>query len=487
MKLSMYMLAWYLRDYRPAASIAGDGLQIRGMRFLTDDPIEMDQEYAYFGAARSFFSDIHYQNSYIIVNRRNYLLFSDADYEELLNSILSSFDFFNDWESRLLEATARKGALQELLLIAAEVLENPCVVSDLEGHEIFACSESRQPVDDPYWTSIYKMKRFHPAIYSEPYYTVNGELIHELSASPMLVRNVYPQGFPVLMMYLYQEEDPVVCVSLLQADPSLTDMNLQLTPVVGRFFSQSEEFISGQVALQSGEGIFRELLSGADADLKKDDARLELLRKRLPERGWYLLLIRHVLREDQIQLRAVRRILQADPRFVVPVEYENSVFAVIPDKTASDIEKLLPKLLRMDQFCVCQSMISYGMEMIPDAYSQTQFTLQEAGGKQGYYRCEDFSFAYLLETFRAQPHIAQLLHPALKTLRQYDQTQGGDLRETLSCYLECECNLLHAAEKLHVHRNTLQYRLKRIRELTGVDFGDQTELQYLRLSDWLEE
>jgi DNA-binding PucR family transcriptional regulator len=41
--------------------------------------------------------------------------------------------------------------------------------------------------------------------------------------------------------------------------------------------------------------------------------------------------------------------------------------------------------------------------------------------------------------------------------------------ETLVAYVGSNLDRRQAAEQLHVHPNTLDYRLKQVRELTGVD------------------
>ncbi|HLA45265.1 MAG TPA: helix-turn-helix domain-containing protein [Aggregatilineales bacterium] len=66
---------------------------------------------------------------------------------------------------------------------------------------------------------------------------------------------------------------------------------------------------------------------------------------------------------------------------------------------------------------------------------------------------------------------------ALRTLRddilgdllEYDQRQGGDLLLTLEGFFNTNGHLSQTADALHIHRNTLQYRLNRIGELTGLD------------------
>ena len=93
---------------------------------------------------------------------------------------------------------------------------------------------------------------------------------------------------------------------------------------------------------------------------------------------------------------------------------------------------------------------------------------------------------YLLRTFRSIEATKNLLHPALEILRKYDAENQTMLRQTLSVFLNHERNQLFSARAMHIHPNTMRYRLQRITELTGLTLDDPEELKYLRLSDWLE-
>ena len=52
---------------------------------------------------------------------------------------------------------------------------------------------------------------------------------------------------------------------------------------------------------------------------------------------------------------------------------------------------------------------------------------------------------------------------------EYDQRRGTSLIKTLRAYLEADCSLSIAAQRLFVHHKTLRYRIDRIQELTGLD------------------
>lgn len=54
---------------------------------------------------------------------------------------------------------------------------------------------------------------------------------------------------------------------------------------------------------------------------------------------------------------------------------------------------------------------------------------------------------------------------------EYDRRNGGGLLETLEVFLGCEGSWRVAAERMHVHLNTVRYRIGRVEELTGRDLG----------------
>ena len=60
-------------------------------------------------------------------------------------------------------------------------------------------------------------------------------------------------------------------------------------------------------------------------------------------------------------------------------------------------------------------------------------------------------------------------------LREYDVKYSSDLLATLEGYLACDCRLAAAASTLHVHPNTLRYRLKRIEQVLGASLDSPDE------------
>ena len=69
----------------------------------------------------------------------------------------------------------------------------------------------------------------------------------------------------------------------------------------------------------------------------------------------------------------------------------------------------------------------------------------------------------------------------MRPLADYDRERGGDLLRTLRTFFECGENVSRAAEELFLHRNSVPYRMERVRELTGLDYKDHDQRLALEL------
>jgi sugar diacid utilization regulator len=83
--------------------------------------------------------------------------------------------------------------------------------------------------------------------------------------------------------------------------------------------------------------------------------------------------------------------------------------------------------------------------------------------------------------------IEAFMNNQLGTLLDYDKRHHSDLLATLAQYFDNGCNIDQAAAVLSVHRSTVKYRLKRVRDLLGQDLNDGSTRLDLHLATrvWL--
>lgn len=87
-----------------------------------------------------------------------------------------------------------------------------------------------------------------------------------------------------------------------------------------------------------------------------------------------------------------------------------------------------------------------------------------------------------IHDLRESPSSARLADEILAPLVRYDRQHGTDLVGTLAVFLRENGNAVQAARRLTVHRNTLNYRLQRIAEISGLDLDQADERLMLHLA-----
>lgn len=111
----------------------------------------------------------------------------------------------------------------------------------------------------------------------------------------------------------------------------------------------------------------------------------------------------------------------------------------------------------------------------PRSYREAELALKVQGTALGVEQATEFDelgvFRILAESEQLSG-IGRFVDRWLGPLREYDDRRGTELVESLSQYLENAGNYGATAEALAIHRNTLKYRLQRIRTISGFDLAD---------------
>lgn len=84
----------------------------------------------------------------------------------------------------------------------------------------------------------------------------------------------------------------------------------------------------------------------------------------------------------------------------------------------------------------------------------------------------DLGLYQLLTALGTNPEASRFFRKTLGRLITHDDNKNAELVETLEAFFTCHGNLSQTANRLHIHRNTLTYRLERIAAITQLDLDD---------------
>lgn len=183
--------------------------------------------------------------------------------------------------------------------------------------------------------------------------------------------------------------------------------------------------------------------------------------------------------------RNVKRMIRAEfssfiKQVILILPQAGSILALIPDReeTESCIEEFFSRI-------VDRAQREYGMDLrigvgnskayldeVKKSRNEASAALRaaEVSGLKGqifFYR--DQGIYTLISHVDDSRILDAYVDEKIGKLLQADELNDGNLHETLENYLNCSCNAKKTAEAMFLHRNTLNYRLKKIREILSCD------------------
>ena len=145
----------------------------------------------------------------------------------------------------------------------------------------------------------------------------------------------------------------------------------------------------------------------------------------------------------------------------------------------------LSSLAKSNQLYVGISNVFEQFDELAEHYGEAAEALKLAGKlnlQKNLVYYSDVAFYSMLWKVPNSEKMQAFCHPALTTLKQYDDENGTALLKTLEVYLDTNCNQKLTSEILYAHRNTVNYRRQQIIDLTGIDFQDSETIFQLNYS-----
>lgn len=164
------------------------------------------------------------------------------------------------------------------------------------------------------------------------------------------------------------------------------------------------------------------------------------------------------------------------PSFPYLVHREGLI--VIADNDMINDKVLVEKF---SNFCIDQHLVAGVSDVFqdpvrfPDYFEQAQSVVhlaQKLNVTNPILLFRDYAFYLLIESVKDRHQLKSIAHPALSILRNYDEEKQGSLFETLRTFITCGYSPTEAADALFLHRNTFNYRKKKIEDLCGISLED---------------
>jgi len=172
--------------------------------------------------------------------------------------------------------------------------------------------------------------------------------------------------------------------------------------------------------------------------------------------------------------RILWRVRNTSAEVIWPVTSEDEVAAIV-ETLRDDLNAAIAVHASSEVVSLGIGRVRKGIEGIRQSHQEARQALtlgrrlHGAGHVTSFDQLGVYRLIYAAEQL---PELQTFQDEALGALLDYDQTHGAELIKTLEAFFAANCSPKEAATLLHVHRNTVLYRLERIAEITGHDLND---------------
>ena len=478
MKVSMYIVKKWLGKYSPEAHISKGDQEIIGVRYFTEDA-PLKKEFLYIGHNRDFIETD--RRGVICANSGDIILLNTEDIYEVFNEMQEMLEFYNEWEMQIMRLIEENASVNEILDATMHMLGYGLVLTDASHFMLGEVQMNERPRD----------YRLPGGLLSDESITAFNQVLQEHIqdrlpfASPQnnewnLVRNFF-DGEVIIgwLVVLDIEKEP---------DPeALTQLTESFCKLLEFWFRINRE----SLRLSNQAGVFSDILEGKENDPDKIAFRINGI-------GWEgspeMQLAKINFTEDNLLNRSyLIRMIPATFAGSYVFRFQDDLLLIINlsyPREGKDTSRFMKDLNAFAKRYRASIGLSYPFTdavNLPGYYEQTNIALQFGGNEPGkVYSCSDYAIAYVKSVLRKNLR-TDITHTALSVLSEYDAKKGTDYYNTLGTYLFMNCDQTRTAEYLHVHRNSLIYRIKRIEELLEIDLEDDSQRFYLLQSYFIRE
>ena len=402
----------------------------------------------------------------------------------VLNATLAAFARLSDWNVRLTTASLSRASLDRIATIAFEPFDNNFCCYDAQNYLLFFMHRP----DDPY-------VQYYPDRHTYLSFEEDQELRgNESYDTAMFAR------MPTLMPKSAYGSDSIVC-NLYDRDALVARLTLDETE---RSFRQSDYVLLWHVGQLLKEVLTQCNLLRVGTSLAFDAMIEDLIERGTPFSAEH----EQVLADAGWAIDDVYRCMTIVPRegtfaesdvsqgaLFVQHHLENTytsgnarrLLAVVNVGQRRDLpspDQVLMNFLSNNGYLCGISREFRGFDRVRTFFKQSWETLRAGRATSGQgpvFSFDEYALDLMLANSSGDFLPEDYVIPQLHALLAYDREHESELMRTLVTHIKGGLNVTASVNRLHVHKTTFYYRLRRIEEICGLSLDDYRTVLYLMM------
>lgn len=427
------------------------------------------------------------------------------DHIQVFNEVLEIFHTFHRWSDMVYDAVTKRKSLQEICHLLTIVTPNPWYLADPSFRMIVIKDEPDYCEISPIWR--YQYAHGHLPVDVVFRLVSSGELNQmndTVEASYFLNSIAFVNGNGFVSKTIFSPKGVIGHFYIIGMYGRPSAYELEIADFFGNVLTDLLQNDPGYMPSTGAfyDYYFIDLLEGKESDEEMLLSVLDNLHWK--ENDTYRVLVAEAYQRDSIEqsINNLQIHLFEEALSGKAFLYHDQLVVLINEsqirlpKNAmfrnrfSSFEQEARRILSQFDSSAGYSESFQGLAHFKSYYQQAKVALDYASAETGtgcLLSYSKISTHYLVSTLYQTVPQHLICHPAVETLHVYDRDNNTELAETLRCYLENERNTQRSAQKLYIHRNSLMYRMDRIKELVQIDLDHPEERLRLMISYYVYE
>ena len=499
-KLNMHIFIDELSTYNPVASIDNSTeLCLTQVRFLPTNSSELSDDILYISDSSNLKSinesekklnfichnkDENAAQQTINTNLNIVFLDGSLSAQTLFNILLDIFEKYRRWNQRMLDCILNLGAMQELMDIGVEMLRNPIALFNNSLELIIYSGKLPEHYEGTIWEKVILTGYTPLEDYTD---SQKKELFMELGdqREPFLYKSSESDKYTNLIANLYKND-------LKIGSFGSTDINQPYSLGQQSLVGHLKKIVEAAFCIQMEEEFYvPDSNSIIERKLKGYYVEERVIEAFLSEQNWnninsYYLIVFDCFIADFTEESMVKlyrsRIKRFLPKALI-VLYKNQLVAVQPGDSEfysiKDFKKFLSESglkcgisLKFQEFIELKYNYKQALSALREGLNKPDSSTQHPNC----FLYQDYFTEDLIHSLEKESGLRHLCRPEILILKEHDDHAGSEYIKTLYQYLLCGRNISATSEALFIHRNTLIYRIERIKEIIDVDLDESRYL-----------
>ena len=454
---------------------------LSGVRLLNNYYPEQDQDdVAFIGPSEDFMNSP--SPGTIVCCKNDIIYIDEIDTELIFNECIRAFEFFNQWEIALLEAVIQDSNLNTFITLGHQVFQSPMFISGANG-QTYAITSQYDPSIHPIWKqrlengnlSFDFINQYHEGDYFQEMYS---STYPQISVSPIwggeiLFSNLRTRNERIgsVIIYEYGHKFHQGDVHLLHVYAKIIEKALALHPT--QYFSLSELENLAFHLLDEKDTNWETAYNTLRADRWKYDHRFLVICSSSPSGI------------DSVIIGRLRDIIKSKYNGICTVLYDGNLLVIINLNLRNDYHTVISDMQTLTKnkliFGISYPFLDFANLKL--YYQQALLSMQTAKSqKKTLMDFEEIFSSALRKNLPTNSGLSAMVHPDILLLLSMDRKNSTDYATTLYVYLLCGCNSRETARILSIHRNTLLYRMDKIRTFCTLSLDNLQNRQILFIS-----